>query len=165
MTKTTMMTMKKRTVITKRSWRSMAACVAVMALAALAQSQTAEQQPATDQQQTPEKKNRQKGEKPYALIFGTAYGPDDRPLYGVKITIRPQTKKRPNWELMSDHRGEFAQRVPPGPSDYLIHGEAKFAPVGPDGKPQLSKAKTLKGNTKVHVENEERLDISVHLTE
>jgi len=165
MTKTTMMTMKKRTVITKRSWRSMAACVAVMALAALAQPQAAEQQPATDQQQTPEKKNRQKGEKPYALIFGTAYGPDDRPLYGVKITIRPQTKKRPNWELMSDHRGEFAQRVPPGPSDYLIHGEAKFAPTGPDGKPQLSKTKILKGNTKVHVENEERLDISVHLTE
>ncbi|MBZ5505041.1 MAG: hypothetical protein LAO78_06100 [Acidobacteriia bacterium] len=152
----------------------MAACVAVMALSALAQPQAAEQQApqpqvekpqAADQPKAAEKKGKNKAEKPYALIFGTAYGPDDRPLYGVKITIRSQTKKHPSWELMSDHRGEFAQRVPPGPSDYLVHGEAQFAPAGPDGKPQISKAKRLKGETKIHVENEERLDISVHLTE
>jgi hypothetical protein len=152
----------------------MAACVAVMALSALAQPQTAGQQApqpqgensqAADQSKAAEKKGKNKAEKPYALIFGTAYGPDDRPLYGVKITIRPQTKKHPSWELMSDHRGEFAQRVPPGPSDYLVHGEATFAPAGLDGKPQVSKSKKLKGDTKIHVENEERLDISVHLTE
>lgn len=154
----------------------MTACLAILAFAAMARPQAAQQpqdanqpqgvnQPQTSEKQTPEKKPRSKAEKPYALIFGTAYGPDDRPLYGVKITIRPQTKKRPNWDLMSDHRGEFAQRVPPGPSDYLIHGEAEYAPLGGDGKPQLSKKKRLKGETKVHVESEERLDISVHLTE
>jgi len=145
-----------------------------MALAALAQPQTTGQQTPQPQGETPqaedqlkaaEKKGKNKAEKPYALIFGTAYGPDDRPLYGVTVTIRPQAKKHPNWELMSDHRGEFAQRVPAGPGDYLIHGEAKFAPAGPDGKPQISKAKRLKGDTKIHVENEERLDISLHLTE
>ncbi|HEX4606273.1 MAG TPA: hypothetical protein VH724_19890 [Candidatus Angelobacter sp.] len=155
----------------------MAACLVVMALSGLARPQAAGQQqpsnqpPAADQQsspsqeQTAEQKNKRKAEKPYALIFGTAYGPDDRPLYGVKITIRPQTKKHPSWEMVSDHRGEFAQRVPPGPGDYLVRGDAKFAPAGPDGKPQLSKTKRLKGETKIHVENEERLDISVHLTE
>ena len=139
---------------TKRRWsQSTAACLAILVLSALAYPV------ATDQ------KDKQKAEKPYALIFGTAYGPDDRPLYGVKITIRPQAKKHPSWELMSDHRGEFAQRVPPGPRDYLIHGEGEYAPAGPDGKPEISKKKKLRGEAKIHVESQERLDISVHLTE
>jgi len=110
-------------------------------------------------------KDKPQKEKPYALIFGTAYGPNDRPLYGVKITIRSQKKKHPSWDLMSDHRGEFAQRVPAGTNDYLVRGEAEYAPVGEDGKPQLSKKVRLKGETRVHVDNEERRDISVHLTE
>ena len=110
-------------------------------------------------------KEKPKKEKPYALIFGTAYGPNDRPLYGVKITIRPQTKKHPSWDLISDHRGEFAQRVPAGTNDYVVHGEAEYAPVGDDGRPQLSKKVRLKGETRVHVDNEERRDISLHLTE
>jgi hypothetical protein len=37
--------------------------------------------------------------------------------------------------------------------------------VGDDGKPQLSKKVRLKGETRVHVDNEERRDISMHLTE
>lgn len=110
-------------------------------------------------------KEKPKKEKPYALIFGTAYGPNDRPLYGVKVTIRPQNKKHPSWEQMSDHRGEFAQRVPAGTNDYLVRGEAEYAPMGDDGKPQLSKKVRLKGETRVHVDNEERRDISLHLTE
>ena len=104
-------------------------------------------------------------QKHYGLIFGTAYGPDDRPVYGAKIQIHPAGKKHPSWELVSDHRGEFAQRVPAGTNDYLIHGEAEYAPLRDDGKPQLSKKVRLKGETRVHVDNEERRDISVHLTE
>ena len=142
---------KKRTVITKQCRsRSAAVCLALFVISALAQPFAAE-------------KNQK--EKPYALIFGTAYGPDDRPLFGAKIVIHPVTKKRPSWDLMSDHRGEFAQRVPPGPSDYLVHGEVEYAPVDADGKPQKSKIKRLKGETKIHVDNDERLDISLHLTE
>jgi hypothetical protein len=140
--------------ITKQRWKlSAAACIAVFAFSAflpplsLANSE------------------KQKAAKPYALIFGTAFGPDDRPLYGVKVTIHPIDKKRPSWELMSDHRGEFAQRVPAGTRDYLVEGEITYAPVGPDGKPQKSKAKRLKAEKKVHVDNEERLDIGLHLTE
>ena len=141
--------------ITKRRGSgSMTACLAILAFAAMARPQATEQPQGTNQPQTTEKKARPKAEKPYALIFGTAYGPDDRPLYGVKITIRPQAKKHPSWYLLSDHRGEFAQRVPPGPSDYLVHGEAEYAPLGDDGKPQLSKKKRLKGEAKVHVESE-----------
>ena len=140
--------------IIKARWsRSTAACLASCVLLALLPAGVAAS------------KDKPKKEKPYALIFGTAYGPNDRPLYGVKITIRPQNKKHPSWEQMSDHRGEFAQRVPAGTNDYLVRGEAEYAPVGDDGKPQLSKKVRLKGETRVHVDNEERRDISVHLTE
>ena len=157
-------------IIKRRGSGSMTACLAILAFATMVRPQAADQPQATNQpqsteKQTAEKKDKRKGEKPYALIFGTAYGPDDRPLYGVKITIRPQAKKRPNWDLVSDHRGEFAQRVPPGPGDYLVRGEAEYAPLGDDGKVQLSKKKRLKGEAKIHVESEERLDISLHLTE
>jgi hypothetical protein len=116
--------------------------------------------------QEPTKKQQaetKKQEKPYSLIFGTAYGPDDRPLYGVKITIRSEGKKHKSWEQVSDHRGEFAQRVPAEAADYLIRGEAEYAPVGPDGRPQMSKKKKLRGETRVHIEGEERQDIGVHL--
>jgi hypothetical protein len=144
--------------------------MAILAFAAMASPQAADQpqgtnQPQTNEKQTAAKKDKRKAEKPYALIFGTAYGPNDRPLYGVKITIRSQTKKHPSWDLISDHRGEFAQRVPAGTNDYLVRGEAEYAPVGDDGKPQLSKKVRLKGETRVHVDNEERRDISMHLTE
>ena len=37
--------------------------------------------------------------KPYALIFGTVYAPDDRPAYGVKVKIRRANEKKARWEL------------------------------------------------------------------
>ena len=37
---------------------------------------------------TPATAAEKKSEKPYALIFGTVWGPDNRPLYGVKVKIR-----------------------------------------------------------------------------
>lgn len=99
----------------------------------------------------------------YGVIFGTAYGPDDRPMYGVRVTIHPAGKKHPSWDLVSDHRGEFAQRVPPGPEDYVVVGEVEIHPLE-DGKIQKSK-KRLKGETKVHIDGEERRDFSLHMTE
>src|SRR5438270_5908862 len=54
--------------------------------------------------------------KPYALIVGTVWGPDDRPVYGVKVKIRRTTDK-PNkvrWEVYSDHQGELGQCLPAG---------------------------------------------------
>jgi hypothetical protein len=103
-------------------------------------------------------------EKNYGLIFGTAYGPDDHPLYGVKVEVHPLGKKSPHWELFSDHRGEFAQRVPPGPADYVVDGIVEVAPIE-NGAPKTHKKKRLKAEVKVHIEREERQDISLHLTE
>jgi len=92
-------------------------------------------------------------EKPYALIFGTVYGPDDRAVYGVKVKIRRTNEKKAKWELYSDHHGEFAQRVPAGEADYIVWADVK----------------TAKGSSppevKVHVINDERQDIGLHLAE
>lgn len=63
--------------------------------------------------------------KPYALIFGTVWAPDNRPLYGVKIKIRRADQKKARWELYSDRNGEFAQRLPPGRADYLVLPDLK----------------------------------------
>ena len=119
---------------------------------------TQEEKPQVD------KSNKDKNEKPYGLVFGTAYGPDDRPLYGVRVKIHPLGKDHPTWDLVSDHHGEFAQRVPRGPGDYLVRGEIEVAPVE-NGKPQMSKKKRWKGEAKVHIEDQERRDFSLHLTE
>ncbi|HEY6182456.1 MAG TPA: hypothetical protein VIW67_09435 [Terriglobales bacterium] len=98
-----------------------------------------------------------KKEKPYALIFGTVWGPDSRPVYGVRVLIRRADKKKPQWELMSNHMGEFAQRVPAGTADYIIWADLKGY-KSLDGR-QLSPGE----EAKVHVDNEERVDTGLHL--
>lgn len=133
------------------------------------QSATPEQKE-PEQKETPQKNPRsqnpgsQNKDKPYGVLFGTAYGPDDHAMYGVRVTIHPEGHKKPSYELMSDHRGEFAQRVPPGPGDYVITGEVEIYPVV-DGKPQKSKKKRLTGQAKVHLGGEEQQDFSLHMNE
>jgi len=98
-------------------------------------------------------------DKPYALIFGTVWGPDDRPLYGVAVKIRRASDKpkKVRWELYSDHHGEFAQRVPAGESDYILWADLKgFKPA--DGKPLH-----LVQEVTVHVYGDEREDTGLHL--
>ena len=98
--------------------------------------------------------------KPYALIFGTVWGPDSRPVYGVKVKIRPADKKKAKWELYSNHQGEFAQRVPAGQADYIVWVDTK----------DLKKLKSGTGKElqpspelTVHIAGDERQDIGVHL--
>jgi hypothetical protein len=97
--------------------------------------------------------------KPYALIAGTVWGPDDRPVYGVSVKIRKGTDKpkKVRWELYSDHMGEFAQRVPAGEADYILWADLKsFKPA--DGKPLH-----LVQQVTIHVYNDERQDVGLHL--
>jgi hypothetical protein len=91
--------------------------------------------------------------KDYALIVGTVWGPDDRPLAGVPITIHSATGKKAKWELVSDQRGEFAQRVPPGRQDYIVHADIKT----PQGQP--------KPEITVQIEDNERKDVGLHLNQ
>ena len=107
----------------------------------------------------PKSKDKDKDKaKPYALIAGTVWGPDDHPVYGVTVKIRRAKDKKPKWEVYSDHMGEFAQRVPAGESDYILWADLKgFKPA--DGKPLL-----LVQPVTVHIYNDEREDTGLHLT-
>ncbi len=96
-------------------------------------------------------------EKPYALIFGTVWGPGDRPLYGVKVKLRREGDKKPKWEQYSDHRGEFAFRVPAGKATYYASPDLKGYKL-PDGS-KLQAGEEVK----VDIENDERSDIGLHL--
>lgn len=93
----------------------------------------------------------------YALIFGTVWGPDDRPVYGVEVKIRRAGEKKARWEVRSNRLGEFEQRVPPGKQDYVLRADLrgyknpayKHLQPGPE--------------VTVHVESDERVDTGLHL--
>jgi hypothetical protein len=107
---------------------------------------------------TPSSAQHHTKEKPYALIFGTVWGPDDHPIYGVTVKIRRAKDKKAKWQLFSDHNGEFAQRVPPGESDYVLWADLKGYKSA-DGKPLR-----LVQEVTIHVYNDERQDTGLHLT-
>ncbi len=95
--------------------------------------------------------------KPYALIFGTVWSPDGRPVYGVKVLVRRADQKKPKWELYSNHTGEFAQRVPAGKAEYIVWADAKSVKA-------ISNNKLHPGTeVTVQVAGDERVDIGLHL--
>jgi hypothetical protein len=76
---------------------------------------------------------------------------------GVKVKIRRADQKKAHWELYSDHHGEFAQRVPPGPADYLVWADLKGY------KSASGKEFHQDEEVKVHVDKDERQDLGLHL--
>ena len=90
---------------------------------------------------------------PYALIFGTVWGAGTHPLYGVHIKLRRASEKKFRWEAFSDHRGEFAIRVPAGRDDYVLVPDVKHEKDKPFPE------------TRIHVESDERIDTGIHLDE
>src|ERR1700683_4940702 len=94
---------------------------------------------------------------PYALLFGTVWGPDDHPAYGVKVKIRRASDKQPQWELFYAHHGEFALGVAAGKNDYIVGADLKGVKTA-DGHPVH-----LVEEVPVHVEYDERVDIGLHL--
>jgi hypothetical protein len=120
-------------------------------LPGFAQAQSDDQHKADDQHKDPRKS--------YALIVGTVWGPDDRPVYGVKVKIRRADQKRAKWELYSNHTGEFAQRLPAGKANYVVWADTK-------GLKSLTGNKIDPGTeVTVQIESEERMDIGLHLKE
>jgi hypothetical protein len=104
-------------------------------------------------------------DKDYALIFGTVFDTEGHQLYAVKVKIRRASDKRASdkddkkarWELLSNHAGEFAQRVPPGPADYVVWADVKGYKLT-DGR-RLRPGEEVK----VHIDGDERQDMSLHL--
>ena len=94
---------------------------------------------------------------PYALIFGTVWGPDAKAVYGVKVKIRRANEKKARWEVYSDHSGEFAQRVPAGKADYVAWADLRGYKSINGNRLQPGDAVTI------HVEYDERADTSLHL--
>lgn len=113
---------------------------------------------AADKQQDKQEKDAGKKEKKadlrkeYALIFGTVWNKENRPVHGVRVKVRRADQKKAKWELVSNHSGEFAQRVPAGTADYIVWAE-------------LPNHKGPVAETRVHIDNDERTDIGLHLTE
>jgi hypothetical protein len=93
----------------------------------------------------------------YALIFGTVWGPDDRPLFGVEVKIRRVGEKKARWEVHSNHLGEFEQRVPVGKQDYVLWPDLKGY------KNPVYKHLQPGPEVTVHVESDERVDTGLHL--
>lgn len=136
------MTTRTRKILTKmKTNRLAAATVATLVIMALSFSATTLF--AGDKKLDPR--------QPYALIFGTVYGPDNHPLRGVKVKIRREGEKK-TVEVWSDNRGEFAHRFPAGKVDYLVWADIK------------DRQAAQKTEVKVHVENDERQDITLHLS-
>jgi hypothetical protein len=61
------------------------------------------------------------------------------------------TGKKTKWDLVSDSRCDFAQRVPVGRQDYVIEAEVK-TPKG-EPRPEIT----------VQIEDNERKDVGLHL--
>jgi len=95
--------------------------------------------------------------KDYALIFGTVWGPDDRPVCGVKVRIRKAGEKKARWEVYSNRLGEFEQRVPVGKQEYIVWADTKGYKSA-DGKHLQAGPEVT-----VHIENNERADTGLHL--
>jgi len=106
--------------------------------------------------QSPQPPTKSKAAQPYALICGTVWGEDDRPVYGVKVKIRREQDKKARWELYSTRRGEFTMRVPAAKHDYVVWADVKGLKSAA-GKPLQAQEVT------VHVEYDERVDTSLHL--
>lgn len=98
-----------------------------------------------------------KAEKPYALIAGTVWGPDSFPVPGVPVKIRRAGDKKARWELISDSRGEFAQRVPAGKAEYILWIDLKG--YKGNGIKKLEPGPEIT----VEIENDERIDTGLHL--
>jgi hypothetical protein len=80
------------------------------------------------------------------------WGPDNFPTAGIPVRVRPALEKKWKWNLTSDNRGEFAQRVPVGEQDYIVQADIK-EPKGKD-KPEIT----------VHISGNERQDVGLHLS-
>lgn len=90
---------------------------------------------------------------PYALISGTVWTAQERSAPGVTVKIR-RSDDNPNkarWELVTNGRGEFNQRVPVDKAEYIVWVE---------GRGHKTAAQTT-----VPIDGDEVRDIGLHLTE
>lgn len=88
----------------------------------------------------------------YSVIVGTVWTADDRPAPGVTVKIRRADRQKAEWELRSNGRGEFVLHLPVGSADYVLWAE-------------VNGRRMAATEMKVHVDDNERQDIGLHLKE
>jgi hypothetical protein len=143
-------TLKLRRLFPDFSRRRMRIAAALLVLVAIGLTGTR-----TSASDSPSQKKNQG--KPYAVIIGTVWGPDDKPVYGVKVKIRRGDEKKARWEVYSDHHGEFAVRVPAGKADYVAWADLKGYKAVNGDRLQPGESATIQ------VEYDERVDMGLHL--
>ena len=86
----------------------------------------------------------------YAIVSGSVFGDNGYALPGANVILAPEaeTQKSKPVEIVSDARGEFVVRVPPGPMHYTVSVSAKGF---------QSQRKT------VSVEDQERVEVTFQL--
>jgi hypothetical protein len=63
----------------------------------------------------------QKKPEPYAVIRGSVFLENGRSLPGARVVLAAKAKpEKKLQEQVSSPQGEFAFRVPPGPSEYVV---------------------------------------------
>ncbi len=77
-----------------------------------------------------------KGDAPHAVVAGTVFRENGFSLPGATVTLAVKdapgvpAKKAKKLQSVSDSRGEFAFRVPPGAATYVVRASMKgFQPV------------------------------------
>ncbi len=101
---------------------------------------------------------------PYTVIVGTVWGPDGIPRFGVTVKIRradDTNPKKARWEVYSDHRGEFAQRVSSSAADYILWADLKGY-KGPDRK-TLQPCDEVKVHVDENLDQRVQIDTGLHL--
>jgi len=108
----------------------------------------------------------------YSLLLITVYGADAHPVYGAEVRIRRAGEKKVRWEGPSNHSGEFAQRIPLGPADYIVwvrlrdkkEEAAALAAAEQGPAHSFTEGAVNAGSAvKIHIEKDEAIDIGLHL--
>jgi hypothetical protein len=66
-----------------------------------------------------------RNEAPHAVVAGTVFRENGFSLPGAAVTLAVKDKKAKKLQSVSDGRGEFAFRVPPGAATYVITASLK----------------------------------------
>lgn len=87
-----------------------------------------------------------RNDAPHAVVAGSVFRENGFSLPGAAVTlaVKDAPKKAKKLQAVSDSRGEFAFRVPPGPATYVVRAALK-------GFQPLEKEASVSGDERVEV--------------
>jgi len=85
-----------------------------------------------------------RNDAPHAVVAGTVFRENGFALPGAAVTLSVKEKKAKKLQSVSDGRGEFAFRVPPGAGTYVVKASLK-------GFQSIEKEASVSGEERVEV--------------